>query len=586
MNTPKWSQTLQERFENGIAHCFILHFNVRDYALPSASLSCLAYLKSVLPGKAGRIVATFSRDRGIEFATESMKQKALKILGLGAAAQGAGQNPALQALQSLNLAPQAGQAANDFPSSPVEALPLLGRLLASSEPVAVVIDRAELVSPDAPLSQMAEADRVVLATLLRWGSDPEIMAAANLVVLLAGNLSSLHSELRATSARYEGIEVPLPGQAERKAFIERFLAARPVRLARGLTVDMVANATAGLSLMNVEDVLLRAEGLGELTGALVWDRKRDIIRGEFGEVLEVFEPRLGFDDIGGLGRVKDFFTRSVIRPMQEGRRRRVPMGVLMTGPAGTGKSVMAEAVAFEAGINAVRLRIGGQIASKWQGEGEKNLRRALIAIEALAPTIVFIDEIDQAVKRGDGGSGSQQDNRIFQMLLEFMSDTKHRGEVVFLAAANRPDLMDAALRRPGRFDKKVPFLIPDYEERAAIFEVMGRRYLEGTFYASDQALAATDGWTGAEIEAAVVKAAELVEDEPGLNGFEAINEAVKRLSPSTADIQFMTMLAIRECNDRDLLPERYQEMLDDREQLEQVVEQAEKRDFERVRRAL
>ena len=245
----------------------------------------------------------------------------------------------------------------------------------------------------------------------------------------------------------------------------------------------------------------------------------------------------------------------------------------MTGPAGTGKSIMAEAVAKEAGINAVRLRIGGQIASRWQGEGERNLEKALRAIVGLAPTIVFIEEIDQAMKRGSDGDSNQQDQRIFQRLLEFMADTSHRGEIVFLATTNRPDLMDAALRRPGRFDKKVPFLISSRDERDAIFRVMARRYLGQEVEAPDEVLDSTEGWTGAEIEATVVKAAEIVEDE-NVEATWALSQATQRLSPSTADIQLMTLLAVAECNDRDLLPPRYREMLDDRAALADKVKAA------------
>ena len=253
------------------------------------------------------------------------------------------------------------------------------------------------------------------------------------------------------------------------------------------------------------------------------------------------------------------------------------MGVLLTGPAGTGKSIMAEAVATESGTNAVKLRIGGQIASKWQGEGERNLGKALRAIKGLAPTIVFIDEIDQAVQRGGEGSGNQQDQRIFQRLLEFMSDTNQRGEVVFLAATNRPDLMDAALRRPGRFDKKIPFLIPDDQERISIAKVMSKRYLGEIIEMDDASVQATEGWTGAEIEAAVVKALELIEDED-LSPVEALAQASLRLSPSTADIELMTMLAVQECNDADLLPPRYREMLNNREALAEKVKKAQEAD--------
>ena len=203
------------------------------------------------------------------------------------------------------------------------------------------------------------------------------------------------------------------------------------------------------------------------------------------------------------------------------------MGVLMTGPAGTGKSAVAQAVAKESGVNAVSLNLA-RILGQYVGNSERNLEKALRAIKSLAPTIVFIDEIDQSVSRGGSGD-SGVSSRIFKRLLEFMSDTGNRGQVVFLAATNRPDLMDAALRRPGRFDKKIPFLIPDAEERLAIFQVMAAKY-EMAGKPSAAAIDSTEGWTGAEIEAAVVKAAELIDDEDLLPE-DAITAATQRLSP-------------------------------------------------------
>jgi len=197
----------------------------------------------------------------------------------------------------------------------------------------------------------------------------------------------------------------------------------------------------------------------------------------------------------------------------------------------------------------------------------------------------FIDEVDQAISRGGNAGGSQQDQHIFQRLLEWMSDTGHRGRAVVLAATNRPDLMDAALRRPGRFDKKIPFLIPDEEERQAIFAVMCRRYGLQVERIPETCVAATDGWTGAEIEAAVVKTVELVEDE-ALEPAEALAQAVQRIRPSTADIEFMTLLAIAECNDLDLLPPKYRGLLDDRQTLQQRLEATRPAEARRGRREL
>ena len=569
--TPTWAQEVMEKYRSGVAHAFILNFNIHDYAIPGVPFT--TYLAQMLAGR--QVVAVYSRDLGITFPLETMRERFVEILGLGGGEQ-QNADPALVALQSLGAAPAAGGA--ELPRAPADALPLLGQLLRAGGPedklAAVVIEEAQTVVPDADVAAMSPADRDVLVAVSRWGRDAGIVAAGNPVFLVTPNLSALNGAVRAASSKWEAVKVSLPGPEERLAFVQWYLEERPDTFTwlEETTPQMLANVTAGLSLVHLEDILLRAEAEGELRPEMVRERKEAIIRSEYGDVLEVMEPRFGFEDVGGLQHVKEFFTRSVIRPMREGRTRRCPMGVLMLGPAGCGKSIIAESIAREAGINAVRLRIGGQIASKWQGEGERNLEKALAAIEGMVPTIVVIDEIDQAISRGDGSGGSQQDRRIFQRLLEWMSDTGHRGRAIVLGLCNRPDLMDAALRRPGRFDKKIPFLIPDEEERKAVFTVMCRRYGLQVEYIPDACIAATDGWTGAEIEVATIKGIELVEDED-LGPGDALVQAVRRIRPSTADIEYMTLLALKEVGDYDLLPPKYQAIAQDQEKIEKRVEE-------------
>lgn len=581
---PQWIEKVLDIYGAGIGHAFILHFNVNDYVSPESPISPVAYLSKTLARY--EVIAVYSRDRGITFPVDSMKKKALDILGLGQKQQ-APANPTLAALQSIGAA-QAPQD-QELPKNPSAALPLLDQLLRYStgdndRNVVVIIENAEFIAPDGPLASMSPDDRTALAMMTRWGRDPEIINSGNPVFLMAGNLSSLHQDLRAASNRYEAIEVSLPDNETRRQFIRRYVSEKKIKLAEGLTVEMVANSTAMLSLLHIEDVLLRAIRQGRLTQALVWERKNDIIKGEFGDILEVFDPKFGFTEIGGLDHIKGFFQKSVISPILKSNFMRVPMGILMTGPAGCGKTIMAEAVAKESGLNCVRLMMS-KIVSKWQGEGERNLDKALRAILSLAPVIVFVDEIDQAIQRGNGSGGSQQDQRIFQRLLEFMSDTSHRGQVVFLAATNRPDLMDAALKRPGRFDKKIPFLVPDEAERESIFRVMARRYLGQECEIRPVMIEATNGWTGAEIEAVAVKAAELAEDE-GYESCQALEVAVSKLSPSTADIELMTMLAIREVSDKDLLPPKYQNLMTNREELDRKVETLKEEGVNRTGRSL
>lgn len=565
MSKPKWVETLLKKYTSGIAHAFILHFNVHDYVVPGVPLQ--AYLSKLLVSR--DVIAFYNLAEGITFPTPSMRDKFINTVGLNNTANDP--NDPLAALMEL----QGGQ--DELPRAPGQALLALERLLKSETKSAVIIEAAEAVIPNGDIATMSPSDRTNLVTIARWGRDPQIMAQGNIVILITENLSDIHPTIRAASSKYESIEISLPDEAARREFIETLWKPEYV------TPQEAARLTAGLSLIHIEDVFLRAEAEGALSHALISERKKEIIATEFGEVLEIMEPRFGWEMIGGLEYVKDFFTRSVIRPMREGRYNRVPMGVLMTGPAGTGKTAVAEAVAFEAGVNFVILNLA-RILGQYVGQSERNLEKALRAIESLAPCGVFIDEIDQAVNRGSSGD-SGVSNRIFKRLLEFMSDTGHRGRIIFLAATNRPDLMDAALRRPGRFDKKIPFLVPDETEREAIFKVMLRKYDLDETDIPDECVQKTEGWTGAEIEAAVVKAAEVMEDR-SLDLEDALVYAVNAITPSTADIEFMTYLAIRECNDKDLLPPQYRSLLNDRKALEAKIAEADKGEVRRSKREL
>ncbi len=557
-DTPAWVQDLLKKYTSGVSHAFILYFNVADQVVRGTNMR--TYLSKLMASR--QIVVFYNRSDGITFALPAMKQKFIDLLGLQKTA-----DPAIAALAAV----QGGNQEQDLPKTPATALPLLGRLLRMGTPeeklAVVVIEHAETILPSADVAMMSPEDRTLLVFAEQLGRDADIMHSGNPVILLTANLTDLHQSIRAASSKFEAIQVPLPDQQARLNFIQAYRT-KNGEIPWEPDPEQVANATAGLSLIHIEDIFLRAEQEANLTWNLIRDRKQSIIASEFGEVLESLDPRFGFEMIGGLEHVKAFFKRSVINPIRSGKLNLVPMGVLATGPAGTGKTAMAEAVAKESGINCVVLN-PARIFGKYVGDTERNLDRALYAISAMAPVLVFIDEIDQSVSRGEGGD-SGTSNRFFKKLMEFMSDTGHRGKVIFLAATNRPDLMDAALRRPGRFDKKIPFLIPDEDERAAIFAVMARKNGLNISKIPAQCIKLTDGWTGAEIELAVVKACEVIEDQK-LTVDKALIYAAQTISPSTADIELMTLLAVRECNDLDLLPPKYRDMLAKRDELEEKI---------------
>ncbi len=197
------------------------------------------------------------------------------------------------------------------------------------------------------------------------------------------------------------------------------------------------------------------------------------------------------------------------------------------------------------------------------GESEKNLEKALSGIRSLTPCIVFVDEIDQAFRRSEGFDGSSVNRNVFGRLLNFMADTANRGKVVWLAATNRPDLLDAAMVRSGRFDAIVAVLPPESDaDRAAMFRAMARKNgvpFDGLDLAA--ASAASDHYTGADIERIVLKAASVARKLGHRAPEQAdLDHALNAVRINTKDRERMTGAALAAVNDLDLLPPRYRQM--------------------------
>ncbi|HEY3368575.1 MAG TPA: ATP-binding protein [Symbiobacteriaceae bacterium] len=549
-----WLNDLIFKYNSSIASVFVLHFNVGDYAGPDNRRvrdvlvqDFLDNSKKAQNGKTRKVIAVYNRAEGITFPSHEMREAFIELL-----------------TGETGLRPEEIK----LPVNPGQAFALLDRLLYLI-PSALVIENAETVLPTEDLAGMDQEELRALTFLKKWASDVRLNRMGSPVVLMTQSLSELHPHLRLASTKIETILVPLPDVEERQRYIETMAEKRKLVLA--MTVPELANATAGLSRLLIEDIGLRAEATGRpITIDFARDRKESLIRAEFGDVLEIVEPRSDFTGLGGMTEAKLFAVRNIVAPLKSGNFRRVPLGVLLTGPSGTGKSAFFYALVAEAGVNGVKLN-PGKILGPYVGLSEQNLEKALLGIESLAPCLVLIDEIDQLLQRG-GGSDSGVQQRLFARMLDFMSDPKHRGKIVFVAATNRPDLMDPALKRPGRFDRKIPFLLPGWAGRVSILQALQNRYqIPGTL-TWDEAAKKTEGYTGAELESVVLKAWEMADDagHPELTPAD-LDGALARIRPSTAQVEFMTDLAIMECDDKDVLPPEFQSRLDNRTALEERV---------------
>lgn len=223
-------------------------------------------------------------------------------------------------------------------------------------------------------------------------------------------------------------------------------------------------------------------------------------------------PNVKWDEVGGLDAVKQILREAVEWPLKYPERfaharASPPKGVLLTGGPGTGKTLLAKALASESGVNFITVK-GPELLSKWVGESERGIREIFKKARQASPTIIFFDEIDAIVpKRGQGGGGGHVSERMVgQFLLELDSIDELNG-VLVLGATNRPDLIDPALLRPGRFDLVVELPEPDAVTRLAILEIHCRKRNLGANVSLQMLANATAGMTGAELEALCRRAA-------------------------------------------------------------------------------
>ncbi|MDD2678355.1 MAG: CDC48 family AAA ATPase [Candidatus Nanoarchaeia archaeon] len=221
-------------------------------------------------------------------------------------------------------------------------------------------------------------------------------------------------------------------------------------------------------------------------------------------------PDITYEDIGGLTDEVKKVREMVELPMRhpevfERLGIQPPKGVLLHGPPGTGKTLLAKAVAGESEANFVSLN-GPEIMSKWVGEAEKQLRKIFEDAEKKAPSIIFIDEIDAIASKRQDNSG-EVERRVVAQLLAIMDGLKGRGKVIVMAATNRPNSLDPALRRPGRFDREIEIGVPSREGRLEILKIHTRNMPLAKDVNLEELANKTHGFVGADMEALCKEAA-------------------------------------------------------------------------------
>lgn len=479
---PDWVMSMKRKRDASMSHMFLLEGNIRDYMVRNISMENGIVLTLDPNQEEFEIIAKYDQAYGITFFAADPTIMDVKVTS---------DEYKKRFIKEMQVFQE--EHGMEKTSEPPRDIVLLFMIIADifNKPASdgknamllLFIDAPELLVPESPYAQMRIDEGKLSLILSDMGRSSAADESSNCIIMMSDNTSQLSSRVRNSANRISKIVVPQPSLQERQDFVDNVLDTPDHALSNGteifsaegsITKEYLAINTAGLACYQIEDIVLCAQSDDEpVTAALVRERKNEIIKLDYDELLEVLDPSFGFDAIGGMDQIKEFFMEQVIDPIHVGELEAVPMGIMEMGPPGTGKSLIAKAVAHEAGMNCVALNLN-HIMEKWVGSSERNLDRALDCAMAMQPTIIFIDEIDEALPRRGGDDQSAVNKRINKRLLEFFSDTTHRGQVVILAATNHPENVDPAFKRAGRFDIRIPLFAPDEFGRMRIMQIAAK----------------------------------------------------------------------------------------------------------------
>ena len=391
-------------------------------------------------------------------------------------------------------------------------------------PAVVFIDEIDSIAPERGETS-GDVERRVVAQLLSLmdGLDER----GEVIVIGATNrVDALDPALRRGGRFDREIEVGVPDKGGRMEILQ--VHTRGMPLSEAVDLEEYAENTHGFVGADIEQ-LAKEAAMGALRRIRPeLDLEEDEIPAETLEKLEVTEddfkqalrgvepsalrevfvevPDVTWESVGGLEGTKERLRETIQWPLEypevfEQMDMQAAKGVLLYGPPGTGKTLLAKAIANEAQSNFISIK-GPELLNKYVGESEKGVREVFEKARSNAPTVVFFDEIDSiAGERGRHAGDSGVGERVVSQLLTELDGLEELEDVVVIATTNRPDLIDAALVRPGRLDRHVHVPVPDEEARRKIFEVhtRGKPLAEGVDL--DDLAARTDGYVGADIEA-------------------------------------------------------------------------------------
>ena len=396
-------------------------------------------------------------------------------------------------------------------------------------PSIIFIDELDSIAPKRE-DVTGEVERRVVAQLLTMMDGLETRGQV-IVIAATNRVDSVDPALRRPGRFDREIEIGVPDESGRKEILQ--IHTRGMPLSDDVDLDHLADETHGFVGADIESLTKEAamKALRRYLPEIDLDEedippslidlmivKRDDFGGALNEVepsamreVLVELPKITWDDVGGLNEAKQQVKEAVEWPLtQPGKFDRMgiepPKGVLLYGPPGTGKTLMAKAVANETNANFISVR-GPQLLSKWVGESEKAIRQTFRKARQVSPTVIFFDELDSLAPSRNNEMGNNVSERVVNQLLTELDGLEEMGGVMVIAATNRPDMIDPALLRSGRFDRLVLIGEPDVDGRERILEIHTETSPLGADVSLKEVAEITDGYVGSDLESIAREAA-------------------------------------------------------------------------------
>lgn len=545
---PGWARNLSQKYKSRTISMFVLYGNVHDL-IPwrrgdkTEFVSLQRYLNEALFGKRD-VALNYDRGGGLTFAKPEMQ----KDFG-----------NALAGYDSFH----GTKYAQGLPRNPDGVLTLLESYLRvrvfDGKSAAVTIDFANTIVPAGDFSSMGAEDRNCLVILKRWAQNQAFLRADMIFCLVTESLTELHQAL-VTSPGVAAIEIPLPDEAERLEFIQAELADTRLPEGSDVTAETLSKLGSGLKRAQLQNLIAQAcENKQPLTVKFMSAIKRELIETESGGLLEFVESKFDLSMVAGHEPAKRKL-RDTVAALRAGRSDIVPMGFVICGPVGTGKTFLTTCFAGEVGVPAVTLK---NFRSMWQGQTEANLERVLNLLKAMSPIVVIVDEADAQLGDRNNSGDSGVGNRVFAQIAQFMGNTEYRGKVIWFLLTCRPDLLPVDLKRQGRAEEHIALFYPDSEdERLAIWRAMQKK--TGTQVTSPEVeryfLERGGTLSGADVEAVLVRARmkSALEGDAKVDLDDlkwALGDFIPPSYPN--EIELQNIAAVLECTSRSLLPPKY-----------------------------